>query len=374
MNITIIGAGLACYKLVTFLRKRKYDGEIRVISSCDGNQYYKPKLSTGFSEAMQPDDHVTEERDVWAEKLNVTLVHGTTVTRISPESKTVYTSSGDFSYGQLVLAYGASPRVITASLDADCVLDDVNSLQSYRSLFGKLQSQNRQPLIVGAGLVGCELSSDLANAGYQPILVSSGDYPFSSLFPRAFSEFLKGKLVEAGVQFIDRQRVVDMDRHDAGLGITLSSGERKAAAVVVNCAGLSVNTELAEQAGIATDRGILTDTYLKTNIDDIYALGDCAQINGQLHQYIAPILISARALASTMTGTATPVNLTFYPVDVKIQQSPTRFMFKENPTEWHTEATDDGMIARGYRNGKPCGFAVTGDALAHMNALVSELA
>ncbi|MBM3115190.1 FAD-dependent oxidoreductase [Jeongeupia naejangsanensis] len=374
MNITIIGAGLACYKLVTFLRKRKYDGEIRVISRCDGHQYYKPKLSTGFSDALHPDDHITEDSGAWADKLDVTLVNDTVVTSISPETKTVHTSRGDFSYGKLVLAFGASPRAITSSVDADGALDNVNSLQSYRLLYEKLKSQDCQPLIIGAGLVGCELSSDLANAGYQPTLVSSGDYPFHGLLPRVFSEFIKGKMIEAGVRFVDRQLVVNMTRDEAVFGIDLSSGKREAATVVVNCAGLSVNTALAGQAGIATDSGILTDRYLQTNVDDIYAIGDCAQIDGQLHQYIAPIQVCARALAATMTGQATPVNLTFYPVEIKIQQSPTRFMLKEKPTEWKTEETADGMIARGYRDGQLCGFAVTGDALAQMNALVVELA
>jgi len=373
MNITIIGAGLACYNLVKSLRKRKFNSQIRVICGCDGAQYYKPKLSTGFSNAMLPRDHVSEHPEVWAEKLNVELVSNTWVGSIDAEVKMLRTDKGDFAYDQLVLAYGARPRALTADIDAFNVMDDVNSLQSYQRFFDRVQTQEGEPLIIGGGLVGCELASDLANAGIATTLVSSGAFPMQHLFPAEFSEFLKAKLQQAGVQFIDQQRVVAIATETDGIKVKLSSGDSRCTAVVVNCAGLTVNNELAASAGIATDVGVLTDSLLQTNIKDIYALGDCAQINGQCHQYIAPILISTRALAATLTGKKTPVQLSCYPVEVKIQQSPTRFMIKEEPDLWRCQRLGDGIVAKGFRDGKLSAFAVSGDAMSELNQLVTEL-
>ena len=177
----------------------------------------------------------------------------------------------------------------------------------------------------------------------------------------------------AGVKFIDNEKVVEVRKNATDIELNLSSGSVEITTSAVNCAGLVVDTRLAASAGVHTAQGVLTDEYLQTNVSDIFAIGDCAQICGQLHQYIAPIYMTSKALASTLIGKTSKVNLTFYPIEVKIQQSPTRFMIKEKPDEWQTEHTQNGMIARGLRNGKLSGFAVTGDAVEQMNSLVTEM-
>ncbi len=372
-NLTIIGAGLACFNLVKFLRKRKFKGNIVVISGCQGSQYYKPKLSTGFSDAMTPEDHVLEQPEQWAEKYDVQLVNNTWVEKIVSADNLLLTSSGEYRYDQLVLAYGAQPRKLTDSTEFKDVLHDVNSLESYEAFFYRTQDKSIKPAIVGAGLVGCELASDLANSGYSPTIISSGSYPFHNLFPQAFSEYLQDKLIDAGVTFINKEKVVNFAHADEGLKLELSSGAQLQSPLAINCAGLTVNTDLAKAAGIKTDAGIITNDLLQTNIDNIYAIGDCAQIGGQLHQYIAPILICTRALASTLLGKPKAVNLSFYPIEVKIQQSPTRFMIKQQPDEWSSILTTNGMVSRGFKDGELSAFAVTGDAIGRMNDLVVEM-
>lgn len=373
MNITIIGAGLACFNLVKSLRKRKFDGEIIVLAQCNASQYYKPKLSTGFSDAILPFEQITEQQSSWAEKYNVRVFPNVTVTEIINENKCLRSTIGKHYYDKLVLAYGAKPRALKKEMENKVALHDINSLESYNSFFEQTVESKIDPVIVGAGLVGCELSSDLANSGYAPTVISASSYPFGTTFPKPFSEFIKRKLMSAGVTFIDDEKVVDVQLKGADIELKLSSGSTKTTSLAVNCAGLAVDIQLAATAGIDIDQGVLTDDYLRTNIENIFAIGDCAQICGKLHQYIAPIHITSKALASTLLGEMKKVDLTFYPIEVKIQQSPTRFMLKHQPDKWQTENTEDGMIARAYLEEKMCGFAVTGDAIEHMNDLVMEM-
>lgn len=101
--------------------------------------------------------------------------------------------------------------------------------------------------------------------------------------------------------------------------VTLANGQTLLADVVLSAIGLQPNIDLAKQAGVTTSRGILTNSLLETNQTDIYAIGDCAEVNGTLLPYVMPIMQQARALAKTLNGETTQVHYPAMPVAVKHQ-------------------------------------------------------
>ncbi len=90
--------------------------------------------------------------------------------------------------------------------------------------------------------------------------------------------------------------------------VTITSGQSLIADVVLSAIGLQPNIALAKTAGIETSRGVLTNAQLETSQADIYAVGDCAEVNGILLPYVMPIMQQARALAKTLNGETTQVH------------------------------------------------------------------
>jgi rubredoxin-NAD+ reductase len=139
---------------------------------------------------------------------------------------------------------------------------------------------------------------------------------------------------------------------------------------------LRPRTQLATAAGIPVNRGILVNRLLQTQFNNIYALGDCAEVEGKVLPFVMPITHAARALAATLSGNPTPVLYPAMPVIVKTPSCPTvvsppDFSIKG---EWHVDADKDGVTAL-YRDktGNLLGYALLGAATKEKNSLTTQL-
>ena len=130
--------------------------------------------------------------------------------------------------------------------------------------------------------------------------------------------------------------------------MSLANGQSLVADVVLSAIGLQPEISLAKNAGIHTSRGVLTNTGLETNLTNIYAVGDCAEVNGMLLPYVMPIMQQARALAKTLHGEQTAVHYPAMPVAVKTPAAPLTVLPAPVGVDiqWETETLEDGMIAR----------------------------
>ena len=160
-------------------------------------------------------------------------------------------------------------------------------------------------------------------------------------------------------------------RGGAGLQLELADGTRFAADAVLSAIGLRPRTALAQRAGLRVERGIVTDRLLQTSADHIYALGDCAEVEGLSLPFVMPIMQAARALAKTLTGTATPVVYPAMPVVVKTPAMPAVVCPPPAvPGAWEVREDADGIEARFEDlNGKLLGFALLGSATTRRQAL-----
>ena len=157
----------------------------------------------------------------------------------------------------------------------------------------------------------------------------------------------------------------------------LDNGDTIDADVVLSAIGLRPRTQLAQASGIPVGRGIQTNGLLETGVANVYAMGDCAEVEGLNLPYVQPLMVQARALAATLAGTPTAVAYPAMPVMVKTPAHPVAVLPPKIGAAggWKVECSDTGICALHVdTNGRLQGFALTGSEAGRRTALVKELA
>ncbi len=373
--IVIIGTGLAGYTLAREFRKLNQERELLIITRDDGASYSKPMLSNAFAQNKTPESLILADAEKMAAQLNAEIRSAREVTRIDPGSCTLDMGHKTKTFGHLVLALGADPfRLPLEGEGAEDVLS-VNDREDY-ARFRKAVQGKQHVCIIGAGLIGCEFANDLLSAGYKVSAIDLAPQPLGRLVPEVVGTSIKQVLAEEGVDWHLDCSVSRVDRNDDGYKVSLSDGTVIKTDVVLSAIGLRPRTTLAKQAGISVDRGIVVDRELRTSSPYIYALGDCAQVEGQVLPFVMPIMHAARALAKTLNGEPTEVSYPAMPVVVKTPAYP---LVVSPPArgvegEWQIEQDGHNIAAKFIgNNGSLEGFVLTGDRTKDKQALTKEL-
>lgn len=377
-EIVVIGSGFAAQQLVKSLRKLDAEQPIRLITADSGDEYNKPDLSHVVSRGCAAAAMTRQSGSDFAEQQRIALLPHCPVLGIDPARRLVLTEQGEFPYGQLVLASGAS--AVRPELPGSEHLVTLNSQQEYAAAEGAIQ-QARRILVLGAGLIGCELAMDMASAGKEVTLVDLAHSPLSTLMPAALSQPLQQALREQGVKLqlgtgIAEIAPQDPDRPDYGLQVTLSDGRVSAQDLVIAAIGLKPNLTLAQAAGLEVGLGIRVDERLQTSDPHIFALGDCVQWQGQLLPFLQPIVLGANALARTLLGTPTPLTLPPMLVKVKTPRYPLQLAGRTRGEDlaWQCRWNSHGMVAEAHgEDGELCGFVVGGDQMSAAFPLLRQL-
>jgi len=370
-GIVIIGSGLAGYNLAREFRKLDTETCLTLITSDDGAFYSKPMLSNALAKQKQPADLPMANADKMAADLNATILTNKIVTKINREKKLIQLDEKeDVPYDKLVLTIGASP--ITFPMEGDGTNDvlTVNDLDDYAVFRHKLK--NKQTIaIIGPGLIGCEFANDLITNGYSVHVIGPDEAPMSTLLPTNAGVILQNALSDLGVCWHLQKTVKAVHKSAEGYDLSLSDDSTVNADLVLSAIGLRPNTSLAKEASLEVDRGIIVNRELQTSDEDIYALGDCAQVEGLVLPFVMPLMNGARALAKTLTGEATQVSYPAMPVLVKTPAMNTVVLPapRDADGQWHFTKSDAGIKAE-FKNGDSLlGFALLGDAVAEKQAL-----
>jgi rubredoxin-NAD+ reductase len=196
------------------------------------------------------------------------------------------------------------------------------------------------------------------------------------LLPEAAAQALQAKLSEVGVRWHFATTVQSIDRDGDFLTVTLANGSVITSDVFLSAVGLKPRLDLAKAAGIATAAGITVNRQLETSASNVYAIGDCAEVDGLVLPYVMPIMQAARALAPNLLGQVTTLTYPAMPVMVKTPALPTIVSppAKSAVGEWKINPIEGGLEARfESRDGKLLGFALLGAATAQRAALTKEL-
>ncbi|MGG7055930.1 NAD(P)/FAD-dependent oxidoreductase [Nitrosomonas sp. ANs5] len=374
--VVIVGSGLAGYAVARELRRLDTDTQVTLLSADHGGFYSKPMLSNALATGKTPDSILNAEAGKMADQLNIVIRPYTRVDAIDTAGESVLLENGErLGYGRLVLALGADPvRLAIPGEGADEILS-VNDLDDYRH-FRECIEGKQHIAILGAGLIGCEFANDLAAKGYQVSVFDLSPQPLGRLLPEEAGRFLQEKLASAGVNFLLGTTVHKIEKADGGYRLFYQDDQFVQADVVLSAIGLRSRISLAEAAGISVNRGIQVDRYLQTSIQNIHALGDCAEVDGKVLPFIMPITHAGRALAATLAGTPTRLHYPAMPVLVKTPGCPT-VVSPPDPHakgEWQIEASLDGVKAL-FQDaaGNLLGFALLGTATSERQTLTSRL-
>ncbi len=373
--VVIVGTGLAGYNLAKEFRKLDGETPLLLISADDGRSYSKPMLSTGFGKNKDADGLAMAEAGAMAEQLKAEIRTHTRITGIDPGLKRLWIGEEAVPYRDLVLAWGADTIRVPVEGDAQEAIFPINDLEDY-ARFRAAAAGKRRVLILGAGLIGCEFANDLSLGGLQVELVAPCEQVMPGLLHAAPAAAVQAGLESLGARFHLGPVLARLDQGEDGLQAQLSDGTRIHCDLVVSAVGLRPRTELAAAAGLVVNRGVAVDRQLRTSHANIYALGDCAEVDGLNLLYVMPLMACARALAQTLAGKPTAVAYGAMPVTVKTPVCP--LVVSPPPRgldcSWTVEGagSDIKALCRDAA-GRLLGYALTGAAVQEKLALNREL-
>ncbi len=373
--LVIVGTGLAGYSLAREWRKLDTTTPLLIFTRDDGRYYSKPMLSSAYTSNKPPEAIALGDAAAMASQLNAEIRTRVTVEELDAAAGTVRAGGVAHAYSNLVLAVGADPIHVPVEGDAAERVITVNDLADYANFRAAIATA-RHVTIIGAGLIGCEFANDLLSGGIASAVIDPAPFPLSRLLPAEAGQALAEAYAGFGVDWRFGRTVARVDREGSRLRVTLSDGEALATDAVLSAIGLRPRTGLARAAGLAVNRGILVSRQLRTSSDRVYALGDCAEVDGLVLPYVAPIMQAARALAPTLAGRPTDVAYPPMPVLVKTSRYPVVVAPPRPGTagNWRIERLEGGMRAL-YRteDDRVEGYALLGSATAERQKLTREL-
>lgn len=372
--VVIIGSGLAGYTVARELRKLDPAAPLVVMSRDEASFYSKPMLSNALAAGRSAAQIANASAAQMAEQLKARVLARAEVDAIDTAGRVVHAGGEAIRYSKLVLALGADPISVPIAGDAAGEVLQVNDLAGYARFRAAIEGKKSVALL-GAGLIGCEFANDLATAGFGVDVIDPAPLPLGRLLPEVVAERVRAALEAIGVRWHLGTTASAVSRSGRGLRITLANGDAIEADVVLSAIGLRPRTQLAQRAGLKVARGIVTDRQLQTSAADVYALGDCAEVEGNLLPFVMPIMQAARALAKTLAGMPTPVIYPAMPVVVKTPAMPAVVCPPPAvPGAWRVVEDAVGVEAC-YEDstGNVLGFALVGAACSRKNVLAKIL-
>lgn len=374
--ITIIGSGFAAYQLVKTLRRLDQQVPIRIITADKGHDYNKPDLSHVASRQQTSQQLISTSSEVFACEQNIELCAEHWVEEINSEQKAVFANGKRFDYSSLVLATGATPFIppIEGLKASDPMT--LNSLREF-DIFRERLIKAKSILVIGGGLIGVEISMDLALANKQVTLVEAGERLMANQLPELVALKLEQSMRKLDIDARSGEAVTKVSQSANGYHAVLGNGEQVSVDEVLVCAGLVPSIALAKQTGLSTNRGICVDAVMQASEKNIYALGDCAEFDGQVRAYLQPTVVSASALAKTLLGERTSVVLPKMMVKVKTPKYPIQIAGTTSDhqvSRWNLDIQADGIVAKAYNEQEAMiGFVATQDKTKQAFPLLREL-
>jgi 3-phenylpropionate/trans-cinnamate dioxygenase ferredoxin reductase component len=272
-RIVIVGAGVAGATAAKTLRREGYTGQIVLLGGEPTLPYRRPAVSkdvlAGTAVAARL---LIDAADSWR-AADIDIRPGTWVDRIEPDRHRVWLADGTpLDYDRLLLATGARARTLAGQHPAARTMRSIADADALRALLfdgGSL-------LVVGAGLIGCEVAATARGLGVAVTVVHAASSPLERVVPAVLGEHMHRLHTGHGVAIHNNVTLDRLDHTDSAVTATATHGRRWTASAVLVAIGSVPDTGLAEAAGVAVDNGIRVDEHYRTSIPGIYAAGDVA--------------------------------------------------------------------------------------------------
>jgi 3-phenylpropionate/trans-cinnamate dioxygenase ferredoxin reductase component len=311
----IIGGGMTADAAARAIREADAAATIGIISSDPHPPYNRPPLSKGLWKGESEDK-------VWrgTETAGVDLRLGRRATAINSQKKTVTDDRGNVvSYDKLLLATGGTPRRL--ALQTEQIIY-YRTYDDYRRLRA-LANEKLKFLVLGGGFIGSEIAAALRMVGCDVTMLIPEDGIGARVFPADLSRFLVDYYRDQGVDVRTGEGLASLQQSAGKVIVQTTHGKQVPVDVIVAGLGIQPNVDLAEQAGLRVDNGVVVDEMLRTSAPDVFAAGDVANFyNPALgtrlrveHEDNANAM--GAAAGRSMAGTGTPyTHLPFFYSDL----------------------------------------------------------
>lgn len=297
-DLIIIGSGMAALRLVETLRRRGDTRSITLLGAESSLPYNRVLLSPLLAGETEWQQLISHDPD-WYAQQRIALRLGCQVTDVDVEARMVTCEDGArLAYGALVFATGSRafmpvlPGIGLPGVTVFRAIEDVRQLQQVGG----------RAVVLGGGLLGVEAAAGLAARGLSVTLVHRGPYLMNRQLDATAARYLADALGRRGVDVITGASPVVVTGTERATGVALDDGRLLPAELVVLAVGITPATEVAGAAGLAVRRGIVVDDGLATRAAGVYALGECAEVNGAMVGLVAPIWQQVEVLAARLCG------------------------------------------------------------------------
>ncbi|MBP0110019.1 MULTISPECIES: FAD-dependent oxidoreductase [Bradyrhizobium] len=272
-KFVIVGGGAAGFAAAATLRREGFAGAITMLSNDGAMPVDRPNLSKDYLAGSAPEDWLPLRSEDYYRDTGIDLRLNTNVSAVDPKSRSVTLGNGDrLPFDRLLLATGAEPvKLQIPGVDQPHV-HTLRSVADSRAIITAAGSAKRA-LVIGASFIGLEVAASLRARKLEVHVVAPEERPMQKLLGAEIGDFVRSLHEENGVVFHLKDTVEKLD----GKRATLKSGAVVEVDLVVVGIGVKPRLALAEQAGLAADRGVSVSEYLETSVAGIFAAGDIAR-------------------------------------------------------------------------------------------------
>lgn len=277
-RIVVIGAGQAGFSACAKLRALGHTGSITLIGDEGHPPYQRPPLSKGFLLGETTEERLYFRPLSFYEEKGIDLKLSSTVEAIDTHARTVRMADGAaVAYDRLLLATGARPRLLPAEIGGD--LSGVYYVRNLADINSMAQRfvEGQRVLIIGGGYIGLEAAAVSSKLGLQVTLVESSDRILQRVASPETSRFFRDLHASHHVTVLEGTGIKRLTGEQGHVSsVELSDGSVHPVDFVIVGIGVHPNAELARDAGIEVDNGIVVDANCRTSDPDVFAAGDCA--------------------------------------------------------------------------------------------------
>jgi NADPH-dependent 2,4-dienoyl-CoA reductase/sulfur reductase-like enzyme/nitrite reductase/ring-hydroxylating ferredoxin subunit len=272
-KIVIVGGGAAGFAAAEMLRRHDFAGSIAMLSGDADAPVDRPNLSKDYLAGSAPEDWMPLRPDDFYKESNIDLRLKTDAVSLDAKARHVVTANGEkIGYDRLLLATGAEPVRLSFPGAGQPNVFTLRTLADSRAIIAAANGA-RRAIIIGASFIGLEAAAALRARDIEVHVVAPEKRPMERILGPAMGDFVRALHEEHGVIFHLEDTVTAI----GGKRAMLKSGGALEADLVVMGVGVRPRLSLAEQAGLAMDRGVLVNAYLETSVPGIFAAGDIAR-------------------------------------------------------------------------------------------------
>ncbi|RSK56650.1 nitrite reductase large subunit NirB [Bacillus canaveralius] len=301
-RLVLIGNGMAgvhCIEEIIKVDANKF--EITIIGSEPYGNYNRIMLSS----VLQGDTKITEimlHEEDWYKQKGIKLFIGETVKKLDIDKQIIRTDKGrEIPFDQLILATGSTPFILPIPGVEKEGVYTFRTIQDCQKIM-EAARRSKKAAVIGGGLLGLEAAKGLQNLGLQVHVIHKSSLLMERQLDATASKMLRKELERQGMKFLlakeTKEIIGDLDAKE----ILFSDGTKVDAEMIVIAAGVQPNCQLARDSGILTNRGILVNEFMQTNIPNIYAVGECAEHEGVVYGLVKPLYKQGAELAKHICG------------------------------------------------------------------------